>query len=314
MKHLPGLLLATAAWGHVVSMSSSDLAISGAQASLELRMPLYEVAHIPNPAQALLQHFRLRGADLVWSACQADASRDQYLCRATYRFPAPVETVEVECTLAAATVPNHVHLLRAEREGKRDQAVFDLSFTRATLRFRPPTDAETALRQTAVGAVRALGTPVLALFLVALVLAARARRELLVLAGSFLAGQIAAVAALPHFQWQPAPRFAEATAALALVYLAVEILALPEAGGRSMVAGLLGAFHGLYLHLVLQQSGGASGWALAGAVLAEITALALLALLLSRLGRLAQRFRPVQVGASALLVFGMAWFVMRLRG
>jgi len=42
-------------------------------------------------------------------------------------------------------------------------------------------------------------------------------------------------------------------------------------------------------------------------------AIAVLALALSRLGRLVKAFRPVQVAASALLVFGMVWFLLRLR-
>jgi hypothetical protein len=30
-------------------------------------------------------------------------------------------------------------------------------------------------------------------------------------------------------------------------------------------------------------------------------------------GRMAKAFRPVQVAASALLVFGMVWFLLRLK-
>ena len=78
------------------------------------------------------------------STCHADTVHDAYLCSADYEFGAPVDRVEVECTLASVTVPNHVHLLRAEMGGKRDEAVFELGFTRATLRFRPPTAFETA--------------------------------------------------------------------------------------------------------------------------------------------------------------------------
>jgi hypothetical protein len=52
---------------------------------------------------------------------------------------------------------------------------------------------------------------------------------------------------------------------------------------------------------------------LLGAALAELSAIALLALVLSRIGRVAKAFRPVQVAASALFVFGMVWFLLRLR-
>ena len=37
------------AWAHVMSMSSGDLTVTGARARYELRMPLYEVAHIKDP-------------------------------------------------------------------------------------------------------------------------------------------------------------------------------------------------------------------------------------------------------------------------
>ncbi len=308
------ILLTPAAWGHVVSMSSSDLTIDGTRAVLELRMPLYEVAHVEAPERALLEHVAIGGAQLTGSTCESDAARDQYLCRAEYRFAAPPEQVELECTLAAVTVPNHVHLLRAEMGGKRDQAVFDISFTRATLRFRPPTAAEIAITGFGEGAMRALGGAVQVLFLGALALAARSRRELLVLGAAFAAGQLAAVLALPFTALQPGLRFVEAAAALTLVYLAVEILALPQAGGRWVVAAVLGAFHGLFLHLFLQQTGKGAGWVMAGALAAEAAAMALFGLALWKMGRLARGLRPLQVSASALLVFGLAWFVLRLRG
>ena len=48
------------------------------------------------------------------------------------------------------------------------------------------------------------------LFIAALVLAARSRRELIVMAAAFLAGQCASVAILPSTGWQPAARFVEA--------------------------------------------------------------------------------------------------------
>jgi hypothetical protein len=300
-----------------MSMSSGDLAISGARAHYELRMPLYEVAHVPNPARALLEHIRFSGARLVHSECRADPARGTYLCAADYEFAAPVERVDVECTFAAITVPTHVHLLRAslgeKPGGKRDEAIYDLAFTRATLRFRPPTAAEIAITQSGAGFVRALGGTVQVLFLAALVLAARSRRELLAIAAMFLFGQAASVLAMAHVPWQPAPRFVEAATALAVAYLAVEILLLPQAGARWLVAGVLGALHGLYFHLFVQTTGYSPALVLLGAALAQTSAIAVLALALSRAGRMANAFRPVQVAASALLVFGIVWFFLRLR-
>jgi hypothetical protein len=312
-RAFPFVLLAWTASAHVMSMSSGDLAITGARAHYELRMPLYEMAHVPDPDRTLLQHVTFAGARLTASECRADASRDTYFCTADYEFAAPVDRLDVECTFTAVTVPNHVHLLRASLGGKHDEAIFDLGFTRATLRFRPPTATEIAITQAGAGFVRALGGAVQILFLAALALAARSRRELIAIAGMFVLGQAASVFAMGHVVWQPAPRFVEAATALAVAYLAVEILLLPEAGARWLVAGVLGALNGLYFHLFVLTTRYSPQLVLLGAGLAELSAIAVLAFVLSRIGRVAKAFRPVQVAASALLVFGMVWFLLRLR-
>jgi len=130
----------------------------------------------------------------------------------------------------------------------------------------------------------------------------------------FLLGQAAVTVGMPYTGWVPAARFVEAAAALTVAYLAVEILLLPQAAGRWVVAGVLGGFHGLYLHLFLLTTGYAAGLVLGGAALAEVFAVALLGLLFSRLARVAGALRPLRVSASALLVFGMVWFFLRLRG
>jgi hypothetical protein len=312
-RAFPLALLAWTASAHVMSMSSGDLAITGARAHYELRMPLYEVAHVRDPERTLLQHVNFSGARLTASECRADSARDTYICTADYQFAAPVERLDVECTFTAVTVPNHVHLLRASLGDKRDEAIFDLGFTRATLRFRPPTAVEIAVTQAGAGFVRALGGAVQILFLAALALAARTRCELLAIATMFVLGQAVSVFAMAHVVWQPQPRFVEAATALAVAYLAVEILLLPEAGARWLVAGVLGALNGLYFHLFVLTTQYSPQLVLLGAALAELSAIAVLAFLLSRIGRMARAFRPVQVAASALLVFGMVWFLLRLR-
>jgi hypothetical protein len=311
-------LLAWPAAAHMMSMSSGDLTLDGARGHYELHMPLYEITHIRNPETALLEHIRFssggRDARQVTRECHADTVRDSYICIADYEFAAPVEQLSVECTFYAVTVPNHVHLLRAEMGAKRDEGIFDLSFTRATLRFRPPTPAEIVVTQAGAGFIRALGGLVQVLFLAALALAARGRRELLALAAMFLLGQVGSALIVPHTNWQPPARFVEAAAALTVAYLAVEILLLPQAGARWLVAGVLGGFHGLYFHLFLQTTGYHAGLVLAGAAAAEIAAIAILAVVFRQVGRRARALRPVQVSASALLVFGMVWFFLRLRG
>ncbi|HUI77372.1 MAG TPA: HupE/UreJ family protein [Bryobacteraceae bacterium] len=304
---------------HVLSMSSGDLSVEGRRAHYELRMPQYEVAHIKDPNRSIFEniHFSSGGheARLLSKGCVSDGTANgTYSCTAEYEFAAPPDSIDVQCAFHSITVPNHVHLLHAEMGGKQDQAIFDLSFSRATLRFRPPTPLETAVTQTGAGFVRAWGGLVQILFLAALVLAGRSRKELCALAGMFLVGQAGTALLLAKTFWQPAPRFVEAAAALTVAYLAVEILLLPQAGARWLIAGVLGAFHGLYFHLFLETTNYHAGSVLAGAALAEVVAIAVLAFAFSRISRLLQALRPVQVSACALLAFGMIWFVLRLRG
>jgi hypothetical protein len=301
---------------HMMSMSTGDVTVTGDRAHYELRMPLYEIAHVKNPERSLFEHIRFwsGGAEgrLLNRACRENPAEGAFLCTADYQFPAPVDKLDVECTFYSVTVPNHVHLLHAENDGKRDQAFFDYSFSKATLRFVPPSALEVAFTEAGAGAKSAVSGLVQILFLASLVLAARSRRELLSLAGMFLAGQTAAAVIVPLTSWQPAPRFVEAATALTIAYLAVEILMLPQAGSRWLVAGVLGIFHGLYFELLLRNTGYGPVWVLTGAALTEAILIAVFALVFSRIGKLAAALKPVQVSASLLLIFGMVWFCIRL--
>jgi hypothetical protein len=297
-------LLAAPAAAHVMSMSTGDLTIEGARAHYQLRMPLYEIRHVNRPEQTLLEHIRFGGARLADHQCRSDPARDLYLCTAAYEWPAPVARIDVECTLAAITVPNHVHLLRAQLGGNHDQAVFDIGFTRATLRFRPPARSEILMTQSGAGFVRALSGVVQLVFLAALALAARSRRELLALAGMFIAGEIASVAMVPRMAWYPAPRFVEAAGALTIAYLAVEILLLPKSGSRWLVAGLLGAVHGLYFSVFVAATQYSPALVLTGAAIAEIVAIAFCALVFWQL----RRWERILAGV--LGAFGLVWFVV----
>lgn len=311
------LLCPATVWAHVMSMSTGDLRVEGSRAYYELRMPLYELMHTKSPETSLLGAIRFVSAGeparVTRSSCREEAGAGNYVCSAEYEFSAPVGRLDVECTFHSVTVPNHVHLLRAVRGDKRDQAIFDFSFPRAEIRFDPPTPFETAMRQTAAGMVRAAGGWVQILFLAALVLAARSRREQLALLGMFLLGQVASAVITPRTGWQPAPRFVEAAMALTIAYLAVEVLALPQAGQRWLVAGVLGAFHGLYFALFIQSSEFRPQWVLSGAAFVEIALVALLAFGFSRLRRAIPSPRLVQAPSALLLVVGLGWFFVRLR-
>src|SRR5260370_39073951 len=237
-------------------------------------MPVYEIADLKNPEPLLFAHIRFSTAGqdgrLTQRACHADMGQGSYICTADYEFPVPVDRLDVECTFHQVTVPNHVHLLRAQKDGKSDQAIFDFSFSKAQIRFDPPTAAEIFFTQTGAGFVRALGGLVQILFLATLALAARSRRELGALVGMFLLGQIAAAVIVPNTNWDPAPRFVEAATALTIAYMAVEILALPTAGKRWLIAGALGIFHGLYFALFLRTTEYSPMFVLTGAAIAEL--------------------------------------------
>jgi hypothetical protein len=283
---------------HVVSMSTGELRVDGPLAAYELRMPMYEVAHVANPETALIDHVRFAGARRTSSACHQED--DTYVCVANYQFPAPVDRVQVECTLYRITVPNHVHLLRAIQGPNSDQAVFDQNVPRAEIRFRPPSPTEVALRGGAEGVSRAIVSPAI-LFLLALALAARSGKEAALLAAMYLAGEWLTRPIAPRIPWPLAPRFIEAAMALTVAYLAVEILTLPKAGKRWAVVLVLGLFHGLYF-----ASFPASY--LIGATLIQFVLIALLTWLALRFST------PVlhRITAILLLLASLGWFVSRL--
>jgi hypothetical protein len=315
MKHWSFLFSALPLAAHMVSMSSGELKVEGSQAHYELRMPTYELVHVRDPQRTLLEHVRFKGAGSWANAANTQCHQDQdnYICEADYKFPAPVDTLAAECTLAAVTVPNHIHLLHAYLGDKTDQAVFDLSFTNADIRFRPPTAFETAVRELAAGFMRAAGGMAPLLFLASLTLAARTRRELFMLVASFLVAECLACAIAPRLALRLSPRFIEAAAALTIAYLAFEIVFLPNSGLRWLVVGVLGLFHGAYFSTFLVQSGYHAVTFLFGVASAELLLIAVFALIFGGLARFAWTRRAVPVAASLLLTAGLVWFFVRLR-
>jgi len=303
---------------HMVSISTGEIKLNGNRGHYEMRMPWYEVAHVQKPEKTLLASVQFFSggteAKLAQSRCRKDEAESALICEADFEFPSEVGVLEARSRLHTVTVPNHVHVLRAVMGDKNDQAVLDLSFPKAELRFRPPTAIETALRETVAGAMRAAGGLAQLLFLAALVIAARSRRELIALTGMFLAGEVITSVLVPGMLWQPAPRFVEAAAALTIAYLAVETLLLPLAGQRWLVVGVLGLIHGLYFALFLSGSEYSAGYVLTGVAVAEVTLIALLALVFSRLAGMLEALRPVKLASAALLAVGLGWFFLRLRG
>jgi hypothetical protein len=293
------LLAAVTLHAHAVSMSTGELRVDGPTATFELRMPMYEVAHVAHPETELLAHVRFAGARLTHSSCQEEEGA--YVCRGDYEFSRlPPDTLDVECTLYQVTVPNHVHLLTAMRGPNADQEVFDQRFSEGELRFHPPSRAEAIARETVAGGKRAIQSAAGILFLIALALAARSKSEAVVLGAVFLIAEWIARPLGPLLPVTFSARFLEAVLALTVAYLAVEVLLLPEGRFRWLVVAVLGLCHGIsyasfppaYL----------SGGSVVQAVL--LVVLAAGAVRMPRLWR-----RPA---AAAVLAGAVGWFAVRL--
>jgi hypothetical protein len=305
------LAAALPAAAHMVSVSTGEAILEGSVLHYELRMPLFEAQHIAK-RETLLDSITFEGATRTSGSCQDDKADGSYRCTATYQYPSPPDRLTVQCLFHKVTVPNHIHVLRAVHAGKTDQAVFEMAATKATLRFEPPSALESAVTRLWSGFARAAGTPAPVLFLLALVLAARSRRELGMLVASFFGGQTLVAFVFPYVPWYPSERFIEAAAALTVAYLAVEVLLLPKAGQRWLVVGVLGLFHGLAFSAYLRSSGQTPGWFLAGALAGEL----LLAAVLQALVKLAMRVPApswlARAPAAVLLATGLGWFAWLL--
>lgn len=314
--------ISASASAHVISMSTGWATVVGNHLEYILRMPKYELPPSSDPARLLFSHIhfysgfesgRLSGAE-----CHDDPGSTNYLCAANYQFSAPVERLRVDCTFFEVTVPNHIQMLHGERDGKSDQAILDSAFPTATLAFRPPTPAELMAEQAGAGAFRVWTSWAQVLLLIAVALASRTRRELIASAFAFLCGEWAGTGLVLRTAWQPSPRFAEAAVALALAYLSFEIIAFPQSRGRWLLALVFGSFEGMYFAVFLSDSGYRFAYVLGGAALASVLLLAAAAFVSSLPAQfyLPDRYRavPLKALASALLVTGSVWFVVRLRG
>src|SRR5580704_9810897 len=292
-KLLLFVLLGCRAYAHVVSMSSGELHVNGRAATYELRIPMYEVAHVTNPETALLDQLKFEGAHRISSQCREQDGT--YICRADYEFDHLVpDKIEVECTLFQVTVPNHVHLLYAVQGPNSDQAVFDQSFRQVEVRFHPPSRAEIAAKAAAAGIARLFKS------VAGLLLAARNTREMGILTIAFLAGEWLARPLAPRIPMSFSPEFLEAVLALTVAYLAAEIVFLPDSQARWAVVPILGIAHGLPF----------SAFPPSYLTAAEITQ----AILLSALW-IAARKMPAgwrRPAAGVMLVAGIGWFVRML--
>jgi hypothetical protein len=293
------ILLGGSAFAHVVSMSSGELRVNGLTATYELRIPMYEVAHVAHPETALLDQLNFEGARRTSAKCQEQDGT--YLCRADYEFDHLVpDKIEVECTLFQVTVPNHVHLLYAVQGPNSDQVVFDQAVRQVEVRFRPPSRAEVIAKSAAAGIARWFKSVSGLLFLVVLALAARNPREMGILTISFLAAEWLARPLSPHIPISFSPEFLEAVLALTVAYLAAEIVFLPESRARWAVVPVLGIAHGLSF----------SAFPPSYLTAAAITQTILLAILWLAVSKMPTPWR--RPAAGVMLVSGIGWFVRML--
>lgn len=299
---------------HLLSVSQGELTLDGPVATYELRMPLSEVPNVAEPQFVLLDAIEIRAggqaATREEASCRSDAGQELYTCHASYRFSDPPSTVDFRCDFPSVTVPHHVHILRSGNEETARQTVFDITFRESEIRFVPPTLWEIVRTEAGAGIRKPITSPELLLFLIALALAARSRSELAACAGAFLIAQAATGGIVGFIEWRPPVLFLEAAAALAVAYLAAEILFVPDATKRWLVCGGLGCFHGLFLAAFIQSVEMQSSLVLPGALGTE-------GILAAGFGALRLRFvtrRAEQLGGILLLVVGMAWFGLRVLG
>ncbi len=293
-------------------MSQGSLRIDGESIRYELRMPLTEVPDTPDPKETLLDAFQVLQDDeegtRINESCREEPGQGLFVCNATYGFSKPPDRIAVRCEFPSVTVPHHIHILRSGEGDVARQTVFDITSMEADIRFTPPTLWEVFTTELGAGARRAITSPELFLFLVALSLAERAKRDLLGCLGAFLLAQAAVAFGGDLLGWIPPARFLEAAAALTVAYLASEILFLPEANNRWLICGGMGCFHGLFLAAFLQSARMNAEYFLPGALASE----ALLAAALIGLRLRFVRGRFEQLAGILLLVGGLAWFGLRL--
>jgi hypothetical protein len=309
--------LAAAAQAHMVSISTGDLRVEGRNGKLELLIPAYEAEeHLKDPQREVIGALRFSAGDtdalVSEGRCFPDPAAGALRCELTLEFASEPAAVTVESRLHEVLVRNHVLILRASSGDGAGRAVLDVAVPRGVIRFQPPTFLERAGGGFFTGVRRVWSALAQLLFLFALAIAARSVRELAVLALAYMVGQGVACWAVALLDWRPAPAFIEAAAALTIAYLALETLLFPAANYRWLVVGVLGAVLGLGLGSFLTVSEVQEEFFFAGAVLSQLTVLALMYWLRARLPAGLTALRPERYAAGLLVGVGLGWFVYRL--
>jgi hypothetical protein len=295
MRWWTGLLFAIPLSAHLVSFSESELSLEGNRAEFRLSIPLYELEHLRQARETLLERFQFPGATLTASGCRAEG--DQWQCRAAIVFPADPSSVKVKCDLAAVLVAGHVHVMRLRRAGYERSAVFDLTFREAVISVLAPAPAERWARNAAAGAARAVAGWSRWLWIA--VLAFAMRRDWRMVAAA-VAG-----AALGLFAGRPVlPGLLEAGAAAVAAYVSFEAGFFADGAWRWVGIAALGVASGLDLQWLQARTDANGAVLLIGWLLAACGIAAAVAYPAAHLPDRARR------GVSlALIAVALTWFV-----
>jgi len=289
------ILIASAAYGHSISVSTSNATLEGQTLKVQLRMPRYEADHASQSALAAAIQFK--NARLGASSCNpVDA---ELLCDFTYQFSAvPGEQIDANITLARVTVPNHVHIMRLTRGPVTRQAVFDRTFENEHIDLHEVGKAELWWRAARMGFSQLLYQPILLLLLLII-----ARPV------PYLAGATASFFVVLADRFYAVPGFFELATAISLSYLAIEHLWFPDASAKWAVAAAIGALEGAALAVVARPSG--PGAVAFGA--GNLTASFLLSLFATRFSRNipAPWLRKILWALSALGVMWSIWLFVK---
>jgi predicted PurR-regulated permease PerM len=235
------ILLASLAQAHSISVSTSEAKLEGKNLSLNIRLPRYEVEHLPEAGLAAA--FRFTGTRLEASQCKP--VENELLCELNYTFPElPSEKLEAQVTLARITVPNHVHIMKLSRGPVNRQAVFDRTFEQEQIDFHELARTEVWWRAARMGFTQLLYQPIL----VALLL-------ILFLPLPYIAGATAAFLIVLPDKFYATPGFFELATAISLSYIAIEHLFFPKAEGKWIVAAVIGAIEGTALAILARPTG-----------------------------------------------------------
>jgi hypothetical protein len=283
-----------AAWPHAISVSTGEAKLEKRDLFLTVKIPPYEAEHLGKSgggtaAEAVGRAFSFPGARLLAQTCTGESG--EMVCLLNFLFEqTPGERMEAEVRLARETVPNHVHILRIKRGSVERQTIFDRTFEREAINFHEPSAMETWSKGMQLGAGQLLYQPLLLAMLATIALLGRPWVYLPVSVAAFLA-------VLPD-KFYATPAFFELASAIGLAYFALEGYFFPNAKGRWMPLGVLGAVEGAALAVLARPTANAAVSYGLGNILAQCFVLVVAAAIAVRIPETWKRYALV---AMALL-------------